>query len=81
MTEKHCEHCGVGFQPKRADARFHSARCRVAHFRANRGLSVTETLHEPVTEPLSVTETGGRRATNLDRAKRYLRAMGVDLND
>ena len=53
---KRCGHCDLAFQPKRADARFHSAKCRVAHFRAIRARSVTEPLQEPA-EALPPTET------------------------
>jgi len=38
-TDHTCQHCGASFEPKRADARFCSGRCRVAFHRSQKDQS------------------------------------------
>ena len=65
-----CTQCGKEFQPKRADARFCSGKCRIERLR-----SVTDNL---VTDN-SVTDNGGKDVT--DKKVLNLSDLGVDLKE
>ena len=65
-----CTQCGKEFQPKRADARFCSGKCRIERLR-----SVTDNL---VTDNL-VTDNGGKDVT--DKKVLNLSDLGVDLKE
>ena len=68
-----CSQCGKEFQPKRADARFCSGKCRIERLR-----SVTDNL---VTDN-SVTDNGKVVTDNVtDKKVKYLSDLGVDLKE